>query len=126
MHCYSHQDVAAVGICRTCGKGICPACARQMDRGIVCSDACAAYALINHEMVDRARRIYSIGTKPKIPVGAWFLGSLGLLSVGIAAVLLWNDPTGWANAGPPGGFGLLLIGFSVFMWRRYRSLGLSI
>jgi hypothetical protein len=75
MQCFLHQDVAAVGICRTCGKGICPACAREIDRGIVCSEACAQFAIVTRELQDRAKRIYSIGTRPKIPVGAWLTAS---------------------------------------------------
>jgi hypothetical protein len=75
MQCFLHRDVAAVGICRTCGKGICPACAREIDRGIVCSEACAQFAIVTRELQDRAKRIYSIGTRPKIPVGAWLTAS---------------------------------------------------
>jgi len=126
MQCFLHQGVAAVGICRTCGKGICPACAREIAGGLVCSEACAQFALDFREIQDRAKRIYSIGTKPRIPVGAWFFGILGALSLIIAAVLWWNDPRNWSDVVVPGGIGLLLLGFSVFIWRRYRSVGLSL
>jgi len=126
MQCFLHRDVAAVGICRTCGKGICPACAREIDRGIVCSEACAQFAIVTRELQDRAKRIYSIGTRLKIPVGAWLYGILGLLSLIGSTVLWWSDPKCWPAVAFPGAVGLLFLGFSVFIWRRYRAVGLSL
>jgi hypothetical protein len=126
MQCFVHHEVAAVGICRTCGKGICPACAREIDRGVVCSDACAQFAIDNQAIVDRAKRVYSIGVKPKIPLGAWFFGTMGVVLLGIAGLLAWSDPNGWPAAAYPGGFGLLLLVFAVFVWRRYRAIGLNL
>ena len=126
MQCFLHQGVAAVGICRTCGKGICPTCAREIDRGIVCSDACAELALINHQIVERARRVYGIGVKPKIPLGAWFFGAVGLLILSSATLILWSNSNDGPTAAYTGGFGLLFLVFAVFIWRRYRSVGLNL
>ena len=126
MQCFLHHDAAAVGICRTCGKGICPACARETASGIVCSDACADLADVNRQMVERARRLYSIGVKQKIPLGAWFFGIAGALALVIAVLLLWSDPNGWPIAAYCGGIGVLFLGFSVFTWRRYRAVGLNL
>ena len=126
MQCFVHHEVAAVGICRTCGKGICPACAREIDKGIVCSEACAQFVTDNQAIVDRAKRVYSIGVKSKIPLGAWFFGTMGVVMLGIAALFLWTDPHGWPVAAYPGAFGLLLVVFAVFVWRRYRAVGLNL
>ena len=38
MNCYYHQDSTAVGICRSCAKGICADCA--IDGVMVCSEEC--------------------------------------------------------------------------------------
>jgi hypothetical protein len=92
----------------------------------VCSDACAEFAIVNHQIVDRAKRVYSIGAKAKIPVGAWFFGTTGLLMLAISGVLWWSDPAGWPAAAYPGGFGVLFLAFAVFILRRYRSVGLSL
>jgi len=126
MQCFLHQGATAVGICRTCGKGICSACAREIDRGIVCSEVCAQFAIDTHEIQDRAKRIYSIGVKPRIPVGAWFFGTFGLLVLFITALLLWSDRNNWPTAALSGGFGVLFLVFAVFIWRRYRSVGLNL
>jgi len=74
----------------------------------------------------RAKRVYSIGVKARIPVGAWFFGTTGLLMLAVAVCLWWSDPAGWAAAVYPGGFGLLFLVFAAFVWRRYRSVGLNL
>jgi hypothetical protein len=43
MQCFLHPNDSAVGICKSCGKGICRACAIQVDRGLACSDACKPF-----------------------------------------------------------------------------------
>jgi hypothetical protein len=127
MQCFSHRDAPAVGICKTCGKGLCSACAREVDRGLVCSDACADHASTNLEIVERAKRLYSIGAnRPKIPVNSWFLGIFGLVCVCFAALQLWDDSPLWPVVVVTGSLGLLFIAFSVIFWRRYRALGLSL
>ena len=127
MQCFFHRDTAAVGICKTCGKGVCPACAREVDRGLVCSDPCADHASTNLEIVERAKRVYSIGeNRPKIPVNSWFLGIFGLICVCFAAFQWWDNSPLWPVVVVTGSLGLLFVAFSVIFWRRYRALGLSL
>jgi hypothetical protein len=127
MQCFLHRDAAAVGICKTCGKGVCPACAREVDRGLVCSDPCADYASTNLEIVGRAKRVYSIGeNRPKIPMGALFFGIFGLLFMCFAALEWWGDSPLWPVVTVTGSFGVVFVAFSVIFWRRYRTLGLSL
>jgi hypothetical protein len=92
----------------------------------VCSEVCAQFAIDTHEIQDRAKRIYSIGVKPRIPVGAWFFGTVGLLVFAFTGLLLWSDANNWATAAPSAGFGVLFLVFAVFIWRRYRSVGLNL
>jgi len=122
LQCYTHRDVAAVGICKICGKGLCSSCAREIDRGLACSDACTELAGVNLQMIERAKRVYSIGHKPRIPVTTWFFGVSGSLAIATAVVMWDLPPAGW----PLGVIGLLLVTFAVVFWRRYRSLGLSV
>ena len=124
MQCFLHREVAAIGVCRSCGKGLCPACAREIDRGIVCADACAEFSSVQHQIVDRAKRVYSIGMRPKIPALTLFLGTCGIFVVALAIIewLATNNEASLILAG----FGVLLLGFSLFMWQRYRSVGFSL
>ena len=40
MKCYTHQDREAVGICKSCGKGLCCECAVDMAKGLACRGQC--------------------------------------------------------------------------------------
>ena|SRR6266446_10688333 len=40
MKCFYHHDVDAVGICRSCQKGVCHQCGNDLGRGLACRDRC--------------------------------------------------------------------------------------
>ncbi|GAA0422354.1 hypothetical protein GCM10009133_33650 [Cocleimonas flava] len=44
MKCYNHHNHDAVGVCKSCLKGICTECATDIGGGITCSDECATNA----------------------------------------------------------------------------------
>ena len=41
MKCYYHHDVDAVGICKSCNKGLCEECIELVGRSISCKGDCA-------------------------------------------------------------------------------------
>jgi len=40
MKCFKHIDKDAVGICKSCGKGLCPECATVFQKGLACKEEC--------------------------------------------------------------------------------------
>jgi len=44
MECFIHPNVPAVGLCKSCGKGVCHSCALPVERGLACSEACKPFA----------------------------------------------------------------------------------
>lgn len=44
MECFSHPNESAVGLCKSCGKGVCRMCTIEVERGLACSEACKSYA----------------------------------------------------------------------------------
>jgi hypothetical protein len=40
MNCFYHLGVSAVGSCKSCGKGLCPACAADLGKGLACRNRC--------------------------------------------------------------------------------------
>jgi hypothetical protein len=50
MNCFKHRDVPAVGLCKSCGKGLCPDCVAELVNGLACKGAC-------EERVNRINRM---------------------------------------------------------------------
>jgi hypothetical protein len=44
MECFVHPSAPAVGLCKSCGKGVCRSCAIPVNRGLACSEACRPFA----------------------------------------------------------------------------------
>ena len=44
MECFAHPNEIAVGLCKSCGKGVCRSCALPVDRGLACSERCRPIA----------------------------------------------------------------------------------
>jgi len=42
MSCYVHREIASVGICKSCGKAVCPECAAAEAPALACAtEQCA-------------------------------------------------------------------------------------
>jgi hypothetical protein len=50
MECFNHTGIPGVGICKSCGKALCPDCITELENGIACKGSCE----------DRVRMINSI------------------------------------------------------------------
>jgi hypothetical protein len=40
MRCYNHHEKDAVGLCRACGRGLCPSCTTEVEKAVACRDRC--------------------------------------------------------------------------------------
>ena len=40
MNCYIHGDIGAVGVCKSCMKGLCHECAQEVDASLSCKGSC--------------------------------------------------------------------------------------
>src|SRR5687768_7586700 len=40
MKCFSHPEHFSVGICKSCGKGVCTTCAVDLGKGLACRGTC--------------------------------------------------------------------------------------
>lgn len=59
MNCFHHPDRPAVGICKSCGRGLCPACAAAMPDGLACRGACEGRVRLLNRIVDSNERVLS-------------------------------------------------------------------
>ncbi len=53
MHCFYHSNIDSVGICKTCGKGLCHDCAEDLAKGIACKATCVEYTTKLIAMIDK-------------------------------------------------------------------------
>ena len=67
MHCYQHQELVSIGICKSCQKAVCSKCAIDTDCGLVCSDTCANDVKELKQILDHSKQVYSIGRKSNMP-----------------------------------------------------------
>ena len=87
MRCFYHPDREAVGVCKSCQRGICPECLSDVGKGIACKARCEedaralvrlTDAAIRHEpanefIVARMRRTRLVTALFYLLVGAGFL-----------------------------------------------------
>jgi hypothetical protein len=63
MRCYQHPSVDAVGICRSCQKGLCRECAVDLGQGLACQNSCEQAVRDLIVMVDYTRKAYRTGSR---------------------------------------------------------------
>lgn len=103
MHCYYHQDKEAVGVCKSCSKGLCPECAVDVGKGLACRGHCEeevrqVVALIDHniklspkaaQMLESNKKVRSSAAIFNLVIGAIFVawGVSNLERLGFIVVL---------------------------------------
>jgi hypothetical protein len=81
MHCYFHRDLEAVGICKNCGRGLCPACAAEVENGLACRQRCEEEVGALNRITSRSKTAYEKTS------GAYARTALFYLALGLAFLL---------------------------------------
>lgn len=58
MKCYQHRSIDAVGVCKSCGKAVCPDCAVELGFAITCPGACEETARAYHKLNNNSIAVY--------------------------------------------------------------------
>ena len=94
MKCYYHQSEDAVGLCRSCQRGLCEECAVDLDRGLACRNRCEATVRSLIELIDLQTR--HSATSRSLVAGARRTGmifSVFFLAMGIIFIG-WSEREG--------------------------------
>lgn len=68
MKCWHHPAEDAVGVCRHCGRGLCPECAVELERWLACRGRCEGkVAEARYLLRTRRIRMRRVKTKPPGP-----------------------------------------------------------
>lgn len=91
MKCYQHHNHDAIGICKTCGKALCPDCAVDQKFALTCKGACEEQAKSYFKINENARNTYSSQRRFwfLMPVFFFFLGII-FMGTGLQHAPLWN------------------------------------
>jgi hypothetical protein len=58
MICFYHNDMAAVGVCKSCNRGLCADCAADEGSGLACKGRCEERVKQTTAMVDTSLKNY--------------------------------------------------------------------
>lgn len=118
MKCFNHPDHDAVATCKHCSKGVCSECAKESGWGIACSQTCEAEVQALRAMVERNRKMVSIGSKTHQRNAVIFFA---MAAVFVAFGIVFNGPISVYMFA----FGLIMLvggAFAIFNSRRIAKL----
>jgi hypothetical protein len=124
MKCYYIPNEDAVGICKSCGKGISRGYTVDLGRGLACKDRCEEDVRALIRLIDNSISVSNPSTEVfrrsgKVWFGqALFLGAAGVFFAGFG-VYRGLDPF-------TTGLGAIFIIYSVFVFLRARRLSLLV
>ena len=89
MNCFRHREVVAVGLCKSCQKGLCPTCTVDVGQGLACHDACEEQVRSINQLMERSIRMSpaseaALGKQPRVYFGT---GVFQILAGGAFALL---------------------------------------
>ena len=85
MKCFNHPDRSAIGICKSCYKGLCQECAVDLEHGLACKDKHETDVENIKMVTDKNIKIYTTALR------SYLIRSLFFLFMGVLFVF-----TGWA------------------------------
>ena len=123
MKCFTHHEIDAVGICKACSKAVCASCTTDTGRGLSCSDACSSEIDQQNQIIDKSKKIYSIGEKaPFMPTGLIIHFFFGFLFSGFSIFNYFQQGSlEWFLLLM--GLGFLVIG--IIGWHKNKQLNLN-
>lgn len=89
MHCFNHADRPAVGICKSCNKGLCKECLTELPNGIACKASCEERVALLVRLVDNNKRMIATSNF-HVSLGTWFLMTFALLPLAFGGLLLFS------------------------------------
>ncbi|HEY3902145.1 MAG TPA: hypothetical protein VGM54_26265 [Chthoniobacter sp.] len=95
MYCYFHGDVAAVAVCKACGRGICHDCSAEVGASMGCRNRCESEVELIDDLRRRSLKMATLMTRLY-----WGMG-LGLSLIGLMTIMgsLWSLRSAEPNLG---------------------------
>lgn len=85
MKCFYHRDLDAIGMCKSCHKGVCENCAVEVGQSIACKNQCEEKASVIDAMISKSIVTIDAQKKNRMFMPAFFI-VIGLVFVTIELV----------------------------------------
>ena len=87
MKCFNHPNTDAVGLCQSCGRGLCRDCVTEVGLSCSCKGQCEAIVAAKNELVERGRTAYQKSSAMQLRSGILIVLLGGLfLFFGVASL----------------------------------------
>lgn len=73
MKCFRHQERDAVGLCKSCSKGVCPDCVAEVGNSIACKETCKEDVAATDDMIQRSKITIKAQKTNRMYMPAFFL-----------------------------------------------------
>ena len=117
MQCFYHRDASAVGLCKSCGRGICGDCTVPYAEGLACRGQCEQAVTDLIALIDRNRRAV-VGSGRAVYMFPLFFLVAGVVFAGAGAM----TPGGSLFALTMGGI-FIVLGLAHGLWIRRVQRG---
>lgn len=104
MKCYYHPDKDAVGICKSCQKGICKDCLVDFGTGIACKGKCEEEVKILNELTKSSKHSYRSTSQ------TYFRNAIVFIILGLAFTFFGIKDLVNNKTGEPFSFLFLIMG----------------
>ncbi|MDR2213784.1 MAG: hypothetical protein LBE21_09205 [Pseudomonadales bacterium] len=81
MRCFNHPENEAIGICKSCHRGLCANCATDLGHGLACKGKHESEVNTLHTLIGQNEKIYAAMPKAR-NAGPLFLGFMGTVFAG--------------------------------------------
>ena len=81
MNCFNHPELPALGICKSCGKGLCRECITEVPDGLACKNRCEARVGFINRIIDSNKQALTAANS-HVRSGAIFIIVSGLIFCG--------------------------------------------
>ncbi len=78
MNCFNHPDQPALGLCKSCGRGLCRSCLTEVPDGLACKNRCEARVNLINSIIDNNKKTLA-AANVQIRSSTLFLIVMGVL-----------------------------------------------
>lgn len=92
MNCFVHRDQPAVGLCKSCGRGLCPECLVDYPTGLACKNRCEERVALITRIVDNNKQTLSASNvRLKYATASSILLGLLFCALGFVMAITWPE-----------------------------------